>query len=134
MIYLVIEKSNDPGRPGTVFQAHRDHPGDRYGPRFEVKPWTGPVPPIHCVDDPDAEPIISYDPTWDNPDWSSMIQKRIDYDALADQADAEIDWLDAMIPQITTMNLEELRGVLLRMARQNRKTIKAWRYLFRRLG
>jgi len=69
-----------------------------------------------------------------DPTLASPVHGRIDFDGLADQASAEIAWLSATIPQIETMTIEDLRGVLLRLTRENLKQIKAWRYLFGRLG
>jgi hypothetical protein len=62
-----------------------------------------------------------------------LYQVRKDFEALADKAAAEVAWLEETIPQIETMTLEELRGVLKRLARENAETIRAWRYVIRRL-
>ena len=90
--------------------------------RFDVKEWMG------CcvrVGDPD--------PTADDPDYAAFQQASADLDGLADLADGEVSWLEATIPQIAAMDLEDLRTVLLRLAQENLRQIKAWRYLFRRL-
>lgn len=95
----------------------------------------GPPAPEGCVvkEWHGAEPGLgSIDPTHDNPTWLLLAQAHLDFDALADQADAEIDWLEAAIPQIDTMTQEKLQGVILRLAQENLRQIKAWRYLFRR--
>ena len=52
-----------------------------------------------------------------------LYQVRKDFEALADKADAEIVWLEETISQIDTMTLEELRGVLKRVAQENLETI-----------
>lgn len=97
---------------------------------FDVKEWTGPEPLIH---DPE-ESVESYDPTLTDPDYPAFLQSKVDFGALADKADAEIDWLETNIPLVDDMTLEELRTFLKRVARENQEEIKAWRYLFRRLA
>ena len=99
---------------------------------YEVKEWFGAPPCIHIEDEPPRP--CSLDPTLSNPWWSELAAARIDFDALADEADAEIDWLDDAIARIPTADLEELRVILLRVTSENRKCIKSWRYLFRRLS
>jgi len=133
MIWLVIQKQ--PTGPRTVFQGHRDKPAPgTYDPElFEIKEWHGPIPQIHNPDDPE-NPVVSYDPTVDNAEWAALMQTRLDFGALADQADAEVSWLEDVIPQINTMTQEELRWVILRVAQENLRQIRAWRYLFRKLG
>jgi len=95
---------------------------------FTVKEATlDRAPPLH---DPD-EGVESYDPT--TPD-DVLGARRVDFDALADDAQAEIEWLDTAIPQIPTADLGQLRDGLQRLARQNRAQLKAWRYVLRRWG
>jgi len=60
-------------------------------------------------------------------------ETRPDFDELSSRASAEIDWLDATIPNVDTMTGEEVRGVVKRLAQENLQTIKAWRYILRRL-
>ena len=90
--------------------------------KFEVKEYHG-----CCVE------LDELDPTLDDPDWQVLANSRVDFDALADKADNEVDWLETAIPQIETATLDQLRTLLQRLARQNLEQIKAWRYLFRRL-
>lgn len=132
MIYLVIKRPTEPNQPGTVFQVHRDHPGDGYGPNFDVKPWYGPMPQLHDPDDPE-NPVESYDPTFNDPQYTTFTATRADFDNLADRADNEIEWLGDVIPQIDDMTIEQLRGVLKHLVRLVRFQIKAWRYVFRHL-
>jgi hypothetical protein len=54
-------------------------------------------------------------------------------DGLLGNSHTEVAWLEETIPQIETMTLEELRGVLKRLARENMECIRAWRYVIRRL-
>lgn len=51
---------------------------------------------------------------------------KIDFDALAAQAGAEVEWLEATIPTIAD-------PVVRRIAQENLRMIKAWRYVFRKL-
>jgi len=60
-------------------------------------------------------------------------ETRPDFDELGDKADAEVNWLGTMIPNIDTMIGEEVRDVVKRLAQENLQTIKAWRYILRRL-
>jgi len=90
---------------------------------YEIKEWLGPEPPEGNVD-----------PTLADPDYPAFSQSKLDFDALADKANAEIDWLETNIPLVDDMTLEELRAFLKRVARENQETIRAWRYLFRRLA
>lgn len=96
---------------------------------FEVKEWYGKEPPIH---DPE-EGIYSYDPTLDDPEYPGFTESRLDFNALADLADSEIDWLNETIPQIDVMTAERVRDVVKRLAQENLRQVKAWRYIFRRL-
>jgi len=81
-----------------------------------------------------AEPGIGdRDPTLDNPAWSALTNAHVDFDELADLANSEVAWLENVIPQIATMDMENLRTVLQRLAQENLRQIKAWHYLFRRL-
>lgn len=126
-MWLIIRDSDS-----TVAGTNYSHLKPVTPPDHTAKEWHGPEPPCH---DPYADdPVYSYDPTLNNPAWAALIQSRVDFGALADQANTEIDWLNATIPQIDTMTLEDLRAVLKRIAQENLKQIKAWRYLFRRLG
>lgn len=59
---------------------------------------------------------------------------RVDFGILADAAAAEIAWLDDTIPQIDSMTIEEVRGVVKRLAQENLRQIKAWLYVLRRLA
>lgn len=122
-MWLIIRKSDN-----AVMSAQFTRPGD-VGIGRIVKEWYGPAPAIHNP----SEGVESYDPTLDNPDWAILAQSRVDFGELANLADAEIGWLEATIPQIDTMALEDLRSVLQRLAQENLRQIKAWRYLFRRL-
>jgi hypothetical protein len=45
----------------------------------------------------------------------------------------ELDWLDATIPDIDTMNSSAVQGVVKRLAQENRQQIRAWRYVINRL-
>ncbi len=97
---------------------------------FDVKEWSGPEPPIH---DPD-EDIISLDPTLADPGYSTFTEARGVFNDLEARATAEIAWLEAAIPAIDSADIATLRMVLKRLAQENLQEIKAWRYLFRRLG
>ena len=88
-----------------------------------AKEWHGPEPRVGELD-----------PTLDDPDYTILVQSRVDFGELANLADAEIEWLETTIPQIDDMAFGDLRTVLLRLARENLRQIKAWRYLFRKLG
>jgi hypothetical protein len=99
--------------------------------RFEVKEWDGPPPDLG---DLEVGILPDPDPTLADPDYADKVQQRVDFEALADKAAAEIAWLEATIPLIETMTLEELRAVLKRLARENAETLRAWRYVIRRLN
>lgn len=125
-MWLIIRKS-DGAVVGTNYLTGPSVNEDR----FEVKEWHGVEPPIH---DPHADPpILSHDPTLDDPGYPAFRQSRIDLVALADKADAEIEWLNETIPNIPTMTGAEVREVVLRIAREQREELRAWRYIFRRL-
>lgn len=95
-----------------------------------VVEWAGVEPAIH---DP-AQGVFSYDPTLTDPDYVTFTEARDVFDDLEAQADAEIAWLEAAIPTIGTADLAALRAILKRVAQENLREIRAWRYLFRRLG
>lgn len=97
---------------------------------FDVKEWAGPEPAIH---DPD-EDIYSYDPTLTDLDYPTFMEARGIFNDLEAQATTEIAWLEAAIPTIDSADLATLRLVLKRIAQENLREIRAWRYLFRRLG
>lgn len=94
-----------------------------------IKEWSRAEPAVH---NPEAG-VESYDPTLADPDYPIFVQARVDLDALADKAATEIAWLEETIPAIDGMTLEELRSVLKRVARENAETLRAWRYVIRRL-
>ena len=110
----------------------RDSDNTVVGTNYNFGP---PAPAGHTIKEwHGAEPGLgSPDPTLDNPAWAILTQAHLDFDALASQADTEVNWLENTIPQIDTMDIESLRGVLLRLAQENLRQIKAWKYLFRRL-
>ena len=91
---------------------------------FTVKEVTLLRAPL--IHDPD-EGVTSYDPTT-----PSDVLSRVDFEQLADDAQAEIDWLDMVIPQIPTADLQQLRDGLERLAKQNRAMLKAWKYVLKR--
>lgn len=122
-MWLIIRESDD-AVIGTNYTREPDAPvGHR------VVEWAGPEPPCH---DPD-EGIFSYDPTLDDPDYSTFVDARDMFDDLEVRAATEIAWLEAAIPQVDAADLETLRAILKRLAQQNLRSIKAWRYVFRRL-
>jgi len=94
-----------------------------------VVEWAGPEPPIHYP--PEVE---SYDPTLIDPDYAAFTEARDTFDDLETRAAAEIAWLESAIPAIDAADLETLRAVLKRLAQQNLRSIKAWRYAWRRWG
>lgn len=61
-------------------------------------------------------------------------ETRPDLEMLAGEADAEIGWLNETIPQIDTMAAVQVRDVVKRLAQENLRQIKAWKYIFRRLA
>jgi len=99
-------------------------------PGHWVVEWTGPEPAVHTPD----EGVESYDPTLADPDYSTFLEARGVFDDLEAQAETEIAWLESAIPQIDTADLATLRAILKRVAQENLREIRAWRYLFRRLG
>jgi len=110
-------------------------PGGAWNPAlFEVKEWHGGPVAIHDPDPIEGEPVISYDPTLEDPDYPAFLQSRIDFDALADKASSEIKWLNETIPDIPAMTGAEVRDVVHRIAREQREELRAWRYIFRRLS
>jgi hypothetical protein len=133
-MWLMIYKTH-PHRPelvGRVAGWMEVYPPEDTCPRdrFEVKEWDGAPPNLG---DEDAGILPDLDPTLDDPNYADKVQQRIDFEALAEKATAEIAWLEETIPLIEAMSLEELRGVLKRLARENAETIRAWRYVIRRL-
>ena len=95
---------------------------------FEIKEWGGPVP-----DSGDPERLPDLDPTLDDPDYPDFQEARGRFDELAEQATAEIEWLEETIPQIEAMTVVEVRAVVKRLAQENLRCIRAWRYVIRRL-
>jgi len=92
--------------------------------------WVGPEPALHNP----SEGVISLDPTLDDPDYSTFAGTRVVFNDLEAQAVTEIAWLEAAILTIDAADLTTLRAVIKRLAQENLREIKAWRYLFRRLG
>jgi hypothetical protein len=123
-MWLVIRKSDD----AVIGTNSVDPTGYWNAELFSIKEWNGKEPQIH---DPD-EGIESYDPTIDNPDWLDFISTRVDFDALAAQANNEIDWLNENIPLVVGADLETLRTFLQRVMVEQREELKAWRYIFRK--
>lgn len=124
-MWLVIRRSD-----GAVVGTQRGDQKPEWDENsFEVKEWLGPEPALH---DPD-EGIESYDPTLDDPGYPAFRQSRIDFDALADKAATEVEWLNETIPLIPTMTGAEVRDVVHRIAKEQREELRAWRYVFRRL-
>jgi len=132
-MWLMIYKTHRrPEMVGRVAGYMEVYPPEDTCPRdrFEVKEWDGPPP---SLGDPDQGILPDLDPTLDDPDYQDKLQQRVDFEVLAAKAAAEIAWLEETMPLIETMTLEELRGVLKRVARENMETIRAWRYVIRRL-
>lgn len=98
--------------------------------KFEIKEWDG-LPP--SLGNPLEGIPPDLDPTLDDPDYPDFQEARARFDELAEKAAAEIAWLEETIPQIDTMTAAEVRAVVKRLARENMETIRAWRYVFRRL-
>ena len=122
-MWLIIRKS-DSAVIGTQMGARP--PEGAWDPDlFEVKEWYGPEPAIHNPE----EDIESYDPTGGD---ESLSHARLDFDRLSTLADDELAWLEAIEPQVETMDLTQLRGVLRRLVSENIYQIRAWRYLFKR--
>lgn len=126
-MWLIIRKS-DHAVIGT--QAEIKPPDDAWNPDiFEIKEWYG-LEPLIC----DSETgICGYDPTLDDPTYPDFLERRGHFDELADKASSEIEWLEATIPDIDGMAAAEVRAVVKRLARENLETIRAWRYVIRRL-
>jgi len=125
-MWIIIKKSDD-----TVVGTHYgNRPAGWNETLFDLKEWTGEEPPIH---DPD-EGVISLDPTIDNPDWTDFQASRVDFAAMALQADNQIAWLDVEIPNVPLADLSTLREYLERVMRQNRQMIKAWCYMIKRIA
>lgn len=134
-MWIVIYKEHPKIRPelaGRVFATENVRPPDGAYPvgKFDVKEWDGPPPNLG---DPDQGILPDLDPTLADPGYADKVQQRVDFEALADKAAAEIAWLEETIPLIDDMTLEELRSVLKRVARENMETIRAWGYVIRRL-
>jgi len=122
-MWLIIRES-DNAVVGTNYNIAPPAP-----PSHRVVEWYGPEPPIHRPEDD----VYSYDPTLENPDFSIFEEARGTFDDLEIRAGAEIAWLEATIPTIDSADLPTLRAILKRLAQQNLRSIKAWRYVFRRL-
>lgn len=126
-MWLIIRKSD-----GAVIGHQRDRDPTEFWDslRFEVKEWLGVPPPLHNPE----EGVLSYDPTLSDPSYPSFLQSQIDFDEQEVMATEEIDWLNDIIPQIDTMTAAEVRNVVKRLAQENLRQIKAWRYVFRRFA
>jgi len=122
-MWLIIRESDD-AVIGTNYNIAPPAPAGH-----RIVEWAGPEPAIH--DPPEVE---SYDPTLVDPDYSTFTDARNIFNDLEARADAEIAWLESVIPTIDTADLVTLRAVLRRLAQQNLRSIAAWRYVFRRLG
>lgn len=122
-MWLIIRESDD-AVVGTNYNVAPPVP-----PGHRVVEWYGSEPAIH--DPPEVE---SYDPTLDDPGFPIFEEAREIFDDLEAQAGAEIAWLEMVIPQIDTADLETLRAILKRIAQENLREIRAWRYVWRRLG
>jgi hypothetical protein len=129
MIYKVHKKPELVGRVAGWMEAYPPE-GTCPRDRFEIREWDGSPPNLG---DPDQGILPDPDPTLDDPDYADKLQQRVDFEAPADKAAAEIAWLEETIPAIDEMTLEELRATLKRLARENAETLRAWRYVFRRL-
>lgn len=128
-MWLIIRKLN-----GAIVGTNYHYKPTANEDFFEIKEWHGPEPPIHDPNPVDeGEPIYSYDPTLNDPTYSAFLERRVDFDELANRAIAEIEWLNDTIPQIDTMTAAQVRGVVKRLAQENLRQIKAWRYIFNRL-
>jgi hypothetical protein len=122
-MWLIIRES-DNAVVGTNYNVAPPAP-----PGHRVVEWAGPEPPIH--EPPEVE---SYDPTPVDSDYPTFADARDVFDDLEVRADAEVAWLESVIPTIDAADLEALRAILKRLAQQNLRMVKAWRYLWRRLG
>lgn len=65
--------------------------------------------------------------------YSEEFAQKIDLRDLAADATAEIAWLEENIPLVDTANLATLRGYIRRLMAENRRQIKAWRFVAHRL-
>lgn len=131
-MWLIIEIATE-----RVFAIESQQPpvGAYPAALYDVKEWDGPVPQLPGHDPVTGEEIPGdIDPTLADPDYADKVQQRVDFKALADAVDAEIDWLNATIPNIDTMTALEVRAVVKRLAQENREMMKAWRYVLRIVG
>lgn len=86
--------------------------------------------------DPDTgNPVPSPEPpgTYVELDIDSEAVETTDFEVLAGEIVAEVQWLDDTIPQIDAMTVAEVRAVVKRLAQENKRMLKAWRYVIRRL-
>lgn len=104
-------------------------PAGVYGSGVTLKEWAGDEPHPY---DPLTD-TWSTDPTLADPGYADFEQSGVDFLALRAQAATEITWLDTNIPLVDIADLADLRVYLERVMRQNRQTIKAWRYIAKRL-
>ncbi len=126
-MWLIIRNSDN----AVIGTQQREDPSVHWNVAlFTVKEWFGPEPPLH---DPD-EGVVSLDPTLTDPDYATFTEARTIFNDLEAQAVTEILWLETAIPLIDTADLADLRTVVKRLAQENLREVKAWRYLFRRVG
>ena len=131
-MWLVIDKATQ-----RVFAIETAQPPEDAYPTalYDVKEWDGPVPKLEMpAIPPNPGRKADLDPTLADPGYQDKVQQRLDFEALADKATAEIEWLDETIPNIQTMTGAEVRDVVHRLAREQREELRAWRYIFRRLA
>lgn len=124
-MWLIIRDSDN----AVIGTLSVEPPVDTYGPGVTFKEWAGAEPPSY---DSKAD-TWSTDPTLTDPGYADFEQSGVDFLALRAQAATEITWLDTNIPLVDIADLADLRVYLERVMRQNRQTIKAWRYIAKRL-
>jgi hypothetical protein len=59
--------------------------------------------------------------------------RKVDFDDLADKIESEIAWLDVTIPMIDSMTAAQVRDTVKRLAQENQRMLRAWRYVLRHL-
>lgn len=130
-MWLVIFETSDLKDRVHAVEHSRAAAGVYDSVKFRIREWDGAVPNLG---DLAAGVLPDMDPTLEDPGYPDKVQQRLDFEALADKATAEIEWLDETIPLISTMTGAEVRDVVHRIAREQREELRAWRYILRRLA
>jgi hypothetical protein len=118
-------------RDGRVISAQHNNPGEVAG--HEVFEWFGPFE-VYCIEHTTPERVTIPEVAGLDPRPPGYDTGRDKFDDLGNQAQSEIDYLDATIPNIDTMSQAEIVVVVKRLAQENRQMLRAWRYVINRLG